>query len=194
MLDQGNDEMSEFDSFGENDKLPAVIYADGRGKAADLQPGGPIEKLVADGRIVLAIDLRGYGETADKEKGGRYYNDGFRTAMVAMHVGRPLLGQRVEDLLAALRAISEHEAVDTEAIHLVGIGRAGPVALHAAAIEPRFASVTLRSSIGSWTDDVVARPLDPQLMGHVVPGVLKHYDLPDLAEMLAGRLTVERAE
>jgi cephalosporin-C deacetylase-like acetyl esterase len=175
-------------------KHPAVVYADGRGKAADLQSGGPIEKLVADGRIVLAVDLRGYGETADKKEGGKYHNDEFRTAMVAMHVGRPLLGQRVEDLLAALRVVSEHPAVDTESVHLVGVGQAGPVALHAAAIEPRFASVTLRSSIGSWTDDVVARPLDPQLMGYVVPGALEHYDLPDLAAMLAGRLTVDPAE
>jgi len=178
----------------ENRKLPAVVYADGRGKAADLQPGGPVEKLVADGHIVLSVDLRGYGETADKDQGGKYHNDEFRTAMVAMHIGRPLLGQRVEDLLAALRVISGHEAVDVEAIHLVGVGRAGPVALHAAAIEPRFASVALRSSIGSWTDDVVARPLEPQRMGHVVPGALMHYDLPDLAAMLGRRLTVEAAE
>jgi cephalosporin-C deacetylase-like acetyl esterase len=171
-------------------KLPAVIYADGRGKGADLGAGVHIEKLVGAGRIVLAVDLRGYGETADVPAGARYQNAEFRTAMVAMHIGRPLMGQRVEDLLAALSFVADDPRVDPAAIHLVGVERAGPAALHAAAIEPRFASLTLRSSIRSWTDDVVARPCDPELIGHVVPGALLHYDLPDLAAMLGSRLTV----
>jgi cephalosporin-C deacetylase-like acetyl esterase len=175
-------------------KLPAVIYADGRGKAAELRPGGHIEKLLRDGRIVLSVDLGGYGETADRPAGAKYGNSEFRTAMVAMHIGRPLVGQRVEDLLAALAVVSDDPRVDASAIHLVGVERAGPVALHAAALEPRFATVALRSSIRSWTDDVVARPLDPELMGQVVPGALEHYDLPDLAAMLGNRLAVEEGE
>jgi cephalosporin-C deacetylase-like acetyl esterase len=178
----------------ENDKLPAVVYAHSGGKSADLHPGGPIEKLVAGGHIVLAVDLRGYGETADLAVGGKYLNAEFRTAMVAMHIGRPLLGQRVEDLLTVLRVLRGDPRIDPKAIHLTGIDRAGPVALHAAALEPGFATVTLRGSIRSWTDDVVARPLDAELIGHVVPGVLEHYDLPDLAAMLGSRLTVEAAE
>jgi cephalosporin-C deacetylase-like acetyl esterase len=173
---------------------PAVLYADGRGKAADLAPGGPIEKLVAAGRVVLSVDLRGYGESADLATGGKFHNDEFRTAMVAMHIGRPLLGQRVEDLLAALDVLAALGVVDGEAIQLVGVDRAGPVALHAAALESRFRSLTLRSSIRSWTDDVVARPLVPQLIGHVVPGALAHYDLPDLAAIVGTRLTDEAAE
>jgi hypothetical protein len=172
----------------------AVLYVDGRGKAADLAPGRAIERLMAAGRIVLSVDLRGYGETADPPKGAKFHNAEFRTAMIAMHVGRPLLGQRVQDLLAALGALSAHPMVDAEQIQLVGVDRAGPVALHAAVLEPRFRALVLRNSIRSWTDDVVARPLAPQLIGHVVPGALAHYDLPDLAAMLGTRLTVEAAE
>jgi cephalosporin-C deacetylase-like acetyl esterase len=175
-------------------KHPAVLYADGRGKACDLGSGGPIEKLVAAGRVVLSVDLCGYGETADLAKGAKFHNDEFRTAMAAMHVGRPLVGRRVEDLLAALTVLSAHPTVDAESIQLVAVDRAGPVALHAAAMEPRFRSVVIRGSIRSWADDVVARPLAPQLIGHVVPGALVHYDLPDLAVMLGGRLTVEPPE
>lgn len=174
-----------------DDKLPAVIYVDGRGKSAGLGPGGPIEKLIAAGHVVLSVDLRGYGETADAKQGGKYHNQEFRTAMVAMHVGRPLMGQRVDDVLAALDAMANHPRVDPAAIRLVGVGRTGPVALHAAALEPRFVGLTLRDSIDSWTDDVVARPLAPQMLSQVVPGVLAHYDLPDLAAMLAGRFSVE---
>jgi hypothetical protein len=179
------------DAATQNKKRPAVLYADGRGKAADAGPGGPIEKLVKAGNIVLSVDLRGYGETTDSLQQSKYRNDEFRTAMLAFHVGRPLVGQRVEDVLAALGVLAAHHRVDPDAIHLVGVERAGPVALHAAAIEPRFASVTLRDSIRSWKDDVVAKPLDANLLGQVVPGALAHYDLPDVAAMLGDRLKAE---
>jgi cephalosporin-C deacetylase-like acetyl esterase len=179
---------------GNNAKLPAVLYADGRGKSAGLVPGGPVVELLAQGRAVLSVDLRGYGETADVPPKAMFSNDEFRTAMLAFHIGRPLVGQRVEDLLAARQVLAAHGRVDAEEIHLVGVGRAGPVALHAAAIEPRFASVTLRESIRSWETDVVPRPLDPNLLGHVVPGGLEHYDLTDLASLLGERLTIEAAK
>ncbi len=172
-------------------KLPAVIYANSAGKAAGFQPGGPIERELAKNHIVLAVDLRGYGETSDISSGSKYLNDEFRTSMLAMHVGRPLLGLRVEDLLVATEFLVNHSAVDVDKLHLIGAGRAGPVALHAAVIEPQLKSVTLQNSINSWTDDVVARPLVPQMLELVVPGVLEHYDLPDLATMLGDRLVVE---
>jgi len=171
-------------------KLAAVIHVDGNGKAAEAQPGGSCEKFVRQSRIVLALDLRGYGETADAGKNS-YQNDEFRVAMLAMHIGRPLLGQRTQEVLAGFSFLREHPLVDPNAIHLAGIGRAGPVALHAAVLEPRFASLTLRASIRSWADDVVARPIEPNLMGLAVPGALMHYDLPELAAFLGDRLVIE---
>jgi len=50
-----------------------------------------------------------------------------------------------------------------------------------------IASLTLKESIRSWFEDVVARPLTLDLLGHVVPGALHKYDLPDLASALAPR-------
>ena len=45
----------------------AYLYLHEDGKAADGAPGGPIEKLVQAGNVVVAIDLRGIGETAGGE-------------------------------------------------------------------------------------------------------------------------------
>jgi cephalosporin-C deacetylase-like acetyl esterase len=175
-------------------KRPLVIYLDSAGKAAGFAPGGEVERQLAQGNVVLAVDLRGYGETADIKQGGRYLNDAFRTAMLAMHVGQPLLGQRVEDLIAAVNFGRQHPLVDSEAIRVVAIGRTGPVALHAAVLDPQIRSLTTRNSIRSWERDVVARPGDSQLLELAVPGALAHYDLPDLAAMLGDRLTVESSE
>jgi len=170
-------------------KLPATLYVDGRGKAVDAGSGGPIEKLVLQGRIVLSIDVRGYGETTDdpKKSPGKYFNVEFRTAALAIHIGRTLIGQRVEDVVVALDVLAARDGVDARQIELVGVDRAGPVALHAAALEPRFASVVVRSAIRSWIDDVVAKPLEPNLFGHIVPGALEKYDLSDLEKAIVPR-------
>jgi hypothetical protein len=68
-----------------------------------------------------------------------------------------------------------------------------PVALHAAALEPRIKAVTLEESLISWSD-VVTTPITSNQLTNVVPGALKVYDLPDLATALAPRpLTIRRA-
>ena len=75
-------------------------------------------------------------------------------------------------------------------IDLIGIRRAGPVVLHAAALDDRFAAVTVRNSIDSWVADVVGKPTDHDLLGYVVPGALQKYDLPDLIGVIAPRKVI----
>ena len=168
-----------------NAKRPATLYADGRGKAHDGAAGGPVEKLVRAGHIVLSVDLRGFGETADRGSDRKYHNREHRVSNLSMHIGRPLLGQRVDDLLTVADVLSGRD--DVEAIHLVGLHDAGPVALHAAALDERFASLTLKESICSWVGDVVAEPLTQHVQGHLVPGALLKYDLPDLVSAISPR-------
>ena len=77
--------------------------------------------------------------------------------------------------------------------HVVGVGAAGPVVLHAALLDRHglIKRVTLERSLVSWAD-VVERGLSRDQMGNVVPGVLRAYDLPDLAARLAPLpLTIE---
>ena len=166
-------------------KAPAVLYVDGRGKATDAAPGGPIEALVKDGRAVLAIDVRGFGETAPT-KPKRYWNNEYPIAYMGIHLARPLVGQRTEDVRAALEVLVGREEIDPAKVRLVGIGRGGPVVLHAAALDERIGEVVLRRSIASWMD-VVATPLCKRQLGGVVPGALERYDLPDLVRAIAPR-------
>jgi len=155
--------------------------------------------------MVLAIDVRGFGETVDapERNAGKYWNDEHRNAYIAMHIGRPLLGQRVEDVLATLDVLEQREDVDSKAISLIGIGRAGSVVLHAAALDSRFADVTIQDpsssggtktfgpnpdeeGIESWVD-VVAVPLAHNQLTHVVPFALTRYDLFHLAQAISPR-------
>jgi len=156
-------------------KRPATLYVDARGKRA---AGERAEALVRQGRLVLSIDARGWGEKAGQE---------YRVGMLALHVGRPVLGQRVDDVLAALDVLAGRDDVDAGRIGLVGVGAAGPVALHAAALDERVASLALEDSIRSWVDDVVAQPRRPNVIGWAVPCALLKYDLPDLVAAVAPR-------
>ena len=138
---------------GERGKLPAVLYIDGRGKARDARPGGPVEKLVGEGRVVLSIDVRGCGET-EARKPSRYWHPEYSIAYLAIHLGRPLLGQRVEDAREGLELLLARPDVDPSRVRVVGIERGGPVALHLAAIDSRVAEVVVERSIESWMDVV----------------------------------------
>ena len=68
---------------------------------------------------------------------------------------------------------------------VTGAGAAGPVVLHAAALDEQglIRRVVLEQSLVSWAD-VVERGISREQLGSAVPGVLKFYDLPDLAARL----------
>ncbi len=145
----------------------AVLLVNGEGKAK--VRGGAEEFLAAGGRVI-APDLRGIGETAGSE---------FKETFLSIHLARPLLGQRVRDVLAIVG--------DTFAeVHAVGIGKAAPIVLHAAALDGQIARVTLEGGLISWSS-VVRIPLSQGQLANIVPGALKVYDLPDLAAAIAPR-------
>ncbi len=166
-------------------KRPGVLYVDGRGKAPDAAPGGAVEKLVKAGNVVLSVDVRGCGETAPA-KPGRYWHHEFPLAHITFHLGRPWLGQRVEDALVALGVLAERPEVDATKLSIVGIEKGGPVALHAAALDERLREATIEQSIESWME-VVATPQAKAQLNQVVPGALACYDLPDLVKAIAPR-------
>ena len=76
-------------------------------------------------------------------------------------------------------------------LHLISIGRVGPPALHAAALEPDlFVSAALRNCLESWSN-VLSTPMATNQFENVVHGALKTYDLPDLlATLPTGKVTV----
>lgn len=176
--------------------LPLVLYLHGDGKAADAGPGGPIEKLTLAGNRVLAVDLRGTGETAPgtpPKKGPGWFGTDSKEAFLALHLNRPLLGQRVEDVFAVRRAAERVLGKEKVAAwHIHAVGSAGPVALHAAVLDESFASVTLERSITSWSA-VVRTPVSVNQLTNAVPGALAVYDLPDLAAAIAPRKVTVRA-
>ena len=169
---------------------PLAIVVSGRGKADALEPGGPVETLARQGFQVLAVDLRGWGETRPNARLNRelvgLFGEDWQEAMLSILLDRPLLGQRVYDLEAVLQWASQAGVGVGKPIRLHGSGSAGPVALHAAALDERIAELHLDQSLVSW-QAVIRACFHRQQLTNVVPGALKHYDFPDLVAAIVPR-------
>ena len=164
----------------------AYLYLHDDGKLGDSGADGPIEELIAQGYAVVTVDLRGQGETGSGKRDATLTD--WKTYYLSYLLGKSLMGMRVEDALAAADFVAFYQKKRDapRKVHLVGVGNAGIVALHAAALNPGlFASVTLRDTPRDWAS--VVRQTTPA--GHLdstVHGVLETYDLPDLVR-LAGK-------
>jgi len=168
----------------------AVLYLHEDGKDADAAPDGPIEKLVKAGRTVLAVDLRGIGETQQKKQ--RYFASHFgsdgQDVYAAYLLGRSYVGMRTKDVLVCARFLRE----SAKEVELIALGHVGVPALHAAAIEPdMFKSVKLIRPLITWSNVIESGRSSNQLV-NTVHGALRTYDLDDLAATLEARLAIEQ--
>ena len=179
-----------------NQKHPAIVYLNSKGKAAEAKPNCEIEKLVRKGYIVAATDPIGVGETANTAARG--ITDGY-TAVI---IGRSVVGLQAGDIVRTVNYLKSLNGVDTLNIGAIGINEMCIPLLHAAAFDASIKNITLIGSLISFRSVVMNRfykiGLTPREGGgnwHPnevdfswgVAGVLTAYDLPDLIGCIAPR-------
>jgi hypothetical protein len=142
------------------------------------------------GRTIM-FDLPGLEAAATSAGGGNGKDTPFgrdwREAFVALSMDRPLLGLRVAAVLNVLETLSaDAKAQNPAGFHLVGLGLAGPVVLHAALLDERglIKKLAVHGSLVSWAN-IIEKGVSRDQLSSVLPGALKVYDLPDLAGRLA---------
>jgi len=132
------------------------------------------------------LDLRATGSRAQAgDKVGRAPDH--NTAEWSLWLGRPLLGQWVQDVRAALTVMAgeQHGPKD---VTVIGIGPAGVVALCAAALEPHITRVVTVGTLASYLSD---EPYVGQRLGIMAPGMVRDVgDLQHLAALIAPRRLV----
>jgi cephalosporin-C deacetylase-like acetyl esterase len=166
-------------------KRGAVVMAHGQGKAA---ADADATSFARAGFIVLSIDARGFGETrnaGDDRSWSRSFGD-YESAMTAILSRRTLTGMRALDISRAVDVLIQRNDVDPARIYATGYGAGATALLHAAALDSRFKGVALERMLVSY-QSVVDSPVNQGIFEEIVPGVLKSYDLPDLAAKLAPR-------
>ncbi|MHC4424987.1 MAG: alpha/beta hydrolase family protein [Planctomycetota bacterium] len=178
------------DANRQTSRRGTTLYIHEKGKGVDVALGGPIEKLIKAGQRVLAVDLRGTGETQQDKQGKLTGAAGpdWKDVFTAYLLGRSYVGMRAEDVLVCTRFLSQEQAGP---VNLIAVGNVGVPALHAAALEPDlFGSVKLVRSLFSWSN-VIESGCSFNQQVNAVHGALTRYDLPDLAGILGDKLTVE---
>jgi dienelactone hydrolase len=101
-------------------------------------------------------------------------------------LGRPLLGMRVADALEVSAYLRSRPDVDTRRIAVVGRGWAGVVALFAAALDPGIQAAAVEGIPASY-GEIARSEIYQQPVSLMLPGVLRDFDLPDVAGAVAPR-------
>ncbi|MEP6625925.1 MAG: dienelactone hydrolase family protein [Acidimicrobiia bacterium] len=167
---------------------PAVIAIHGHGPGKDEvvgltdapdagEPAGDYARQVVEaGYVVLAPDLRCFGERADWAPDDKYLCDANLVAAVA--AGRNPLTANVHDLVAAIDLLEDHHLVDPARIGAVGFSYGATAALFLAAWDTRIRAAVVSGYFSSWR---VAHRVPYNLCGSQVLfgmlGVIEHVDI-----------------
>ncbi len=160
-------------------RMPAILYLD---PTAYGQAGDAAE-LARLGHIVLIPRLRGWQLYSPQTRG---YSPAYQTAMRAILVGRSLLGFQVHDALRSVDYLKSRPDVDGARIAIFAKGNGGPVALHTALFDSGIRKVAIEGAVPSFMAIAQAKQHEG-VIDLIVPGILKDYDLRDIARLMAAR-------
>jgi dienelactone hydrolase len=140
-------------------------------------------QLVREGYIVLAPDLRCFGERLDWNPEDHYACD---TNLVhAVMAGWNPLAQNVWDLTRCLDVLAQHPLVDASRIGMVGLSYGGTVTLFTAAYDHRVAAAVVSGYFSSWAE---CHKMPWNMCGsQVVHGMLGRLEHEDLGALVAPR-------
>jgi len=171
--------------------FPTVLYVAEGNKNHILYETSEISGLARKGVAVCAIDLRGLGVSTPRSPsaGPVFYNDvplRERYAWASFCLGKPVLGQRVWDFLRCLDYLETRREVDPHRILGLGEKGAALAVLLCGVLDERLRSMLLDGPIASYQSIVESQAYSLDLSWFLF-GILEHFDLPELAALLAPR-------
>ena len=167
-----------------------LILRDSLDASLESQRAGDIDhlrSLAKGGTAVFVVAPRPSPPGTEETKSpilGPFY----MTELRAELTGKTILGMRVDDVIRAVDFFSTGSTEDPNQITAQASGHMGLVLLYAAVLDSRLKHINVDHTLESYASLLKApMPLDaPQ---DILPGVLLHYDIPDLTRALGSRLT-----
>jgi hypothetical protein len=157
------------------------------GKDSAVSAGGDIEWFTKRGFTVLAPDLPGIGELGPGVFKGDSYLRGISHNIWygALLIGRSITGIQAAEIAKLSGMLTQTFGAD----RVYALARKGtaPALLHAAAFAPSISRVALIDPLSSYRSLVMSRFYYSPFVPGAVPGMLRAYDLPDLAASLTPR-------
>jgi cephalosporin-C deacetylase-like acetyl esterase len=158
-----------------------IIWLNEKGKSEIASNESIVIKCMNAGNPLLIADLRGMGETEETPDANdpKYYNHEYNNAILSLHTGKPIIGQRVEDVFTLLGYITTEPSFSRLSVKIRATGAAAPVALYSAILKPQISRIEIPGSIRSYME-ILERPMEKEWYSYVIPDVLKFFDMPDL--------------
>ncbi len=163
-------------------------HGPGKSRVCGTEPDPPpgedyAAELARRGHVVLAPDLRCFGERADWNPPDHY---GCDTNLVhQVMAGWSPLTQNVWDLRRCLDVLAAHPLVDPDRMGAVGFSYGGTCALFLAACDERVAATVVSGYFSSWGE---SHKVPWNMCGsQVLPGMLGQVEHVDLGALVAPR-------
>jgi dienelactone hydrolase len=155
----------------------------GKAEVCGLAPGdegGPpndyAHQLAERGYVVLAPDLRTFGERADWNPPNIYSCD--HSHMHASMLGYNLLTLHLWDLARGLDVLSDHPLVDPRRLGMVGLSQGGTCTLFLTAWDRRIRAAVVSGYVNDWaTSATILWNMCGSQVLHGIVGELDHADL-----------------
>jgi hypothetical protein len=175
-------------------KSGCVVVLDPAGRNSLWQEGGVLETLAEAGWAACAPDLRGIGDLRGEYPRGsvRHAADHANEeayAWASLWLGRPVVGQRVTDILALVRALRNEAGWAGMRMWIAANGQLTAPALYAASMETAISGLYLSSPLLSFRAVTECEEYRHPL-SNFVPGLLKRVDLPRVVRSIAPRPVV----
>lgn len=181
-------------------KMPVCIAAHGHGPGKVIPAGVPINQRAREllqgerdygvqaalrGYLTIAPDFRGFGELmlpADVKANGT--NSCAQLALRSFQMGKPLLGQRVSDVMQLLDWALARKDVDPRRVVMTGNSGGGTMTLFTSAVDSRITACAPSCYFSTFAGSILA-------MGHCacnyVPGLLQAGEMSDIGGLVAPR-------
>lgn len=180
---------------------PLVICLQGHSTGMHISMGRPIYEgdeedvkggdrdfalqIVRQGYAALCIEQRGFGERKCERDKFLWKNTTCEhPAMVALLMGRTLLGERAWDVSRAIDVMESFPEIDMEKIAMMGNSGGGTATYYTACLEPRIKVVMPSCSVCSFDRSIIMRR---HCDCNYVPKMAKYMDMGEMAAMIAPR-------
>jgi len=178
---------------GRKSDNPVVLALEPGGRNRQWPEGQLYQSLAVRGYPVCVPDVRGIGDLAPEFGRGNpqqaeEHEHENEYAWAGLIFGRPLVGQRVSDILALVAGCEKHPALQGRRIVVAARGKLTVPALFAAALDKdkRVSDLYLAGGLVSFRSVVDTDNYDCPF-ANFVPNLLRHTDLPEVAAALAPR-------
>jgi dienelactone hydrolase len=140
-------------------------------------------QLACRGYVVLAPDLRAFGERTDWNPPERYECDW--NLVSATIAGANPLTQNLWDMRCSLGVLAQHRLVDATRMGAVGLSYGGTATLFLAALDDRVKAAVVSGYFSSWA---AAHRMPWNMCGsQIAPGLLGRLEHVDLGALVAPR-------